>query len=709
MCCSGFFVLLPGLMKPFARIVPLLVAGGAVLVACSLPLLSLLVPNNFVQSLEWDSYDWRMKLANRSSTVSSTNLAALYLDEASLEFLADRLKVNWPFPRQVHGRIVREMKFQGATGVAFDVLFTGLRPMDAPLERDDGSGDLEESDDFFARQLLEAGNVIVGTGFEAEPSPLFAEAAAGVGFIRAEPDPDGVLRRIKPLADDERGIKRWHLGVLLAARELGLKLDEAEMRPGLIRLQDGLGRWLEIPLDASGNMLVDWNLTWNDPRILTLSYGIAVDLDLERELGGEPAHRARLEEYRQAGRDDLVGGAPFAGRLVVVGSIAEGNNVTDRGATPLSPNTPLVSTHLNVANTLLTGRFIRQVGTGTEFMIVFLLAVLTCRITWRNQILRGAVWMIGLGLLWTGATVYFFVDHRTWLPLIAPLAGGLLIPYLSLVTYRVIFEEREQRRVKQVFKRIVSPNVVNELLSAEKLSLGGARRKLTVFFADVRGFTEMTDSTHARAEQFVRDHQLAGPEAEQYFDDSAREVLATVNLYLGTIADVIKKHDGTLDKYIGDCVMAFWGAPTPNEQHAVACVRAAIEAQRSIYELNRKRAVENDRRKAEAGEGVEVELLPLLTLGTGINSGIATVGLMGSEEHISNYTVFGREINLASRLEGFSGRGRIIVGENTFLDLQRFAPELAATCVKQAPASFKGFRESLTTYEVPWREPVPPA
>jgi adenylate cyclase len=311
-----------------------------------------------------------------------------------------------------------------------------------------------------------------------------------------------------------------------------------------------------------------------------------------------------------------------------------------------------------------------------------------------------------VAILTTG--VLAFTHHHVWIPVVNPIVGGVLVPYVSLVSYRVIFEEREQRRIKQIFKRVVSPNVVNELLAAEHLSLGGARRHITVFFADVRGFTEMTDSTHARAEQYVREHQLAGEAAEAHYDQSAREVLATVNLYLGTIADIIKKHEGTLDKYIGDCVMAFWGAPIADEKHAVACVQAAIEAQRAIYRLNQERAAENERRKAAAKDG-EVELLPLLTLGTGINSGIATVGLMGSEEHTFSYTVFGREVNLASRLEGFSGRGRIIIGPNTFADLQRFAPELAATCIKLDGNSFKGFREAIVTYEVPWKTAAAPA
>src|SRR6185503_18018169 len=115
---------------------------------------------------------------------------------------------------------------------------------------------------------------------------------------------------------------------------------------------------------------------------------------------------------------------------------------------------------------------------------------------------------------------------------------------------------------------------VQELLKTEKLSLRGARRKVTVFFADVRGFTEMTDESHARAEKYVQDYHLSAEAAEAYLDEQSEEVLRTVNLYLSLIADTVKKHEGTLDKYIGDCVMAFWGSPTPNEKHAAAGVRA---------------------------------------------------------------------------------------------------------------------------------------
>ena len=135
--------------------------------------------------------------------------------------------------------------------------------------------------------------------------------------------------------------------------------------------------------------------------------------------------------------------------------------------------------------------------------------------------------------------------------------------------------------------------------SAEKLSLGGARREVTIFFADVRGFTTLSDEMHQRVADFIQEHELDYEAADKCIEESAQETLETVNLYLATVADAVKKHGGTLDKYIGDCVMAFWGAPTPDERHASNCVRAAIDAQRTIHDLNAKRSALNNVRETE--------------------------------------------------------------------------------------------------------------
>jgi adenylate cyclase len=207
----------------------------------------------------------------------------------------------------------------------------------------------------------------------------------------------------------------------------------------------------------------------------------------------------------------------------------------------------------------------------------------------------------------------------------------------------------------------------------------------------------------------VAHHGLSAGAAEAFLDERARDVLTTVNLYLGKVADTIKQHNGTLDKYIGDCVMAFWGAPTASERQAVLCVQAAIEAQRAVRALNLSRTAVNQQRREENKTRAAVGLPPLpslmlLALGTGINTGMATVGLMGSDIHLLNYTVFGREVNLASRLEGLSGRGRILISQSTHAELKAQAPDLAALCTELPPTTVKGFREPVRIYEVRWAD-----
>jgi adenylate cyclase len=285
----------------------------------------------------------------------------------------------------------------------------------------------------------------------------------------------------------------------------------------------------------------------------------------------------------------------------------------------------------------------------------------------------------------------------------------VILQHFVLVIHRVIFEEREKRRVRSVFSKLVSPNVVNEVLASDVMALNGARREVTVFFADVRGFTALTDQAQEQIAQFVRNSDVDLVTAEKYFEASAREMLEAVNLYLAAVADVIKKHGGTLDKYIGDCVMAFWNAPTPNDDHALACVKAAIDAQRAIQALNEQRQAQNPAREIEnrARQVAGLPPKPLhvsLQLGTGINTGPVTAGFMGSDQHILNYTVFGREVNLASRLESHSGSGRIIISDTTYNHLLRIAPELAAKCVELFPVKPKGFMNPVRIYEVPWQE-----
>jgi adenylate cyclase len=584
----------------------------------------------------------------------------------------------------------------GAEVVGFDVLFKERHPPDPSTDLSLANGLVMASDNYFAVQLQQTGNAVLAVFGETlgdewravAPDPLFRTNALAMGLAVSEDDADGVLRRVRPYQDDPVHGRIWQLGIVMACRRLGLDLEKAEVRPDriVLRGQDGMERVL--PLDEHGRFLINWQLTWNDPRLAKTSF---------QEAAGfveSPGDQAPVE---------------WAGKLVFVGSIGTGNNISDVGTTPLAQETYLVSKHWNLAHSILQGAFIHRAPWVLDYLLIILMGVGASVMTMKLR----APWptlLVGVGvILYVVLALALFLSFRFWLPLVLPLVGGVVAPHGCLVAYQVLFEQKEKRRVQNVFSKVVSPDVVHELLQAKALNLGGVRRNITVLFTDVRGFTEMTNTGQEQAELYVNEHGLVGPEAEDHYNRQAAVMLSTVNDYLGTIARQIKKHQGTLDKYIGDCVMAFWGAPIENPDHAASCVRAAIDAQRAIYQLNKTRANENLKRQELnqelAATGKEpLALLSLLTLGTGINTGISIVGLMGSEDHILNYTVFGPGVNLASRLESVSGRGRIIIGESTFHELERFDPALANTCQALPEVVVKGIRTPVKIYEVPWKE-----
>jgi len=727
---------------------------------------------DFPERLERMTYDLRVRAARHYPAPAATNLAFVSIEESSIKAVQSGefqgVKLGYRFgllwPRQVYGRLVDELSAQGAEAVGFDVLFGELRPDHPSVQIGTNIFEREESDNFFADQLRRAGNVILAMSPELIPPRLFATNALALGDISTERDTDGILRRVKafrdlrrwhPLiqkieADPElavsltnalfapgkiilpqtgltnaieipvdaennfaladllgeplpRGLpakakaftteRVWHMGILLAAQQLKLDLAKStvDLPGGKIILRGTNGVQRVIPVDAEGYFLVDWRLTPDDPRLLRMPVESLLWQDRQRLLG-----------ETNGLRDDL------RGKLVIVGSAMQGNDLTDRGATPLEHDTLLVSKHWNIANSVITGQFIRRTTLPEDLALIVLLGALTAVLTWQLGAFTASIATTVLIAGYTALTFLIFIKLRLWLPLIFPVLGAIFVEHVSLVTYRVVFEEREQRRVKSVFSKIVAPDVVTELLGVEKLLLGGTRREVTVFFADVRGFTTFTDQLQENVAEYVRTHDVDLLTAEKYYEESARETLEIVNRYLAAVADAVKNHHGTLDKYIGDCVMAFWNAPVLNGRHALAAVEAAIEAQRAILQLNEQRLAENAAREVEnllrvaAGQPPK-PLHIALQLGTGINTGTVTVGLMGSNQHILNYTVFGREVNLASRLEGVSGSGRIIISDTSYNQLLRHAPMVAAKCTELFPVQVKGIKNAVRIYEVAWK------
>jgi class 3 adenylate cyclase/CHASE2 domain-containing sensor protein len=759
LCCSGFFVFFGAVKLTPARSIPALIASGVILAVCVIRVLQF----DFFERLERMTYDMRVREALKFSPPVASDLGFIAINEDSIKAvwngsLGYKFGLYWP--RQVYGRLVDELAEQGARAVALDIIFGELRPDHASVDMGDGT--FPDSDEFFALQMRHASNVIIALTKEVIPPALFATNALALGDITTEKDSDGILRRVQVFriytnwhpafrqAETEFGLdlnkarvekrrivlpqaggtnisvpldnegnfdladfvgdaippgmerkpkpftkeRAWHMGVVLAARELKLDLARAEvdLPHGRITLRGEGGIERVIPVDESGYFYVDWCLPPDHPQ-----------LTQERIEGLLLQNKLRL-----LGLSEGLSNS-WRGKLAVVGSSeAIGNNLTDRGATPISKDTLLVSKHWNVANSIITGRFVQRAPLAVDLALIIILGTLTALVTWRARVLLASIMALWLFIGYAVLGVALYVQTRYWIPLVLPLLGALVMTYVCVVAWRVVFEQAERRRVKSIFGTVVSEKIMDELLQAENLSLVGARREITVLFADVRGFTELTDSSQERVAEYVRQNQLEGAAAEVCFDEQARETLETVNLYLGLVADTIIKEDATLDKFIGDCVMAFWGAPTANPRHALACVRATIDAQRAIHELNGRRAIENKQRELENLARVSAGLrpkpiLPVLLLGSGINTGMATVGLMGSETKTRNYTVFGREVNLASRLEGLSGRGRIFISQTTYEHLVREDAALAATCIAQAPQKVKGISTEVKVYEVPWR------
>jgi class 3 adenylate cyclase/CHASE2 domain-containing sensor protein len=749
-----------------SSLVPVLICAAVTTSACLLEWLDETDNFTLLQRVEWITYDWRVRMAARHNPAAATNLGFVFISDESIEAVLDGMDGALPYryglqwPRQVYGRLVHELREQGATAIGFDIVFAEERPDHAAVLVNEKE---IPSDEFFARELAAASDVILPAEKSLVPTDLFRTNAWVVADISARREVDGILRRARAFSSvtvwhptvrraarkfgwkiaaaqvehekivfpredsDARDVlplngsgqfnaaqleaalqqqksaeqkweqpfevkRLWQLGISLAARQLNLDLERARIHldQGIIEIPGADGMHI-IPIDRQGRVYIDWSITPTDRRLT------------------KEAIEYLLEQYelRRAGKFESVTNR-WAGKLAVIGSTATGNNLTDMGATPLEHETYLVAQHWNVANSLLVNRFIRPLSLSWKLLLTILFGIVATLLTLHLRPLHAVLAVAGIAAGYVTLACWAFMGWRVWLPIVLPVGLSLMLTHVSLVVYLVRLEQQLRRRTKDIFSKVVSPDVVRELLEVERLSLGGTRRCVTVFFADVRGFTAVTDSSQQRAERFVTERGLVGDAAQKYFDSEAEAVLNAVNPYLSILADVIKQHDGTLDKYIGDCVMAFWGAPVKKPRHAVCCVHAAIEAQRAIFEFNQQRIAENERRAGEnirrATSGKEpMPMLEVLTLGTGINTGFVNVGMVGSEAHLMNYTIFGREVNLASRLESASGRARILISESTYQELLRDEPELAAACREQEPLELKGFLDRIKAYEVPWR------
>ena len=563
------------------------------------------------------------------------------IDEESLAALG-----QWPWPRTQIADLVNRITALGGAVVAFDIIFAEpdrLSPgqvVDAFHDLDEAtrtrlksmpSNDRVLAEGFKASQVvlgqsgynkaLERSAEIVGPklplaaiGGDPKPNlvwypgllqnlPELEAAAKGRGLITIRPDRDGIVRRV-PTVTRAQGriipsLPVETLRIATGGGPLLIRSDEAGITGISIAGQ-------EIPTDANAQLWV--HFTPHDPKRYVPAKSIL---------------------------DGTVSPERIAGRLVLVGTSAIG--LHDVKSTPIDPVMPGVEIHAQVLESILTKSYLARPAytVGAEVIMAVVVGLL---IIWILPIFRPWVVLVfgaSLAVSFANLTWYFYDRNGLLIDVAYPMASSFMI-YLAMVFTNYLHEERQRRQIRGAFSQYLSPALVEQLAKdPQKLVLGGASRETSVLFTDVRGFTSI---------------------AELYKDDP-QGLTRLMNGFLTPLSRVVIDHKGTIDKYMGDAIMAFWNAPLDDPVHAINACSAALEMLERLKDLNQRRREEAD--------GGDMPFIPL-DVGIGINTGQCVVGNMGSDLRF-DYSVMGDSVNLASRLEGQSKSYGvpIIVGSRT--------------------------------------------
>jgi adenylate cyclase len=436
-------------------------------------------------------------------------------------------------------------------------------------------------------------------------TPLLEAAADGRGLLTIWTERDGMVRRV-PMIMQAQGVTMPSLSfemlrVATGTDTIFIKSDAAGIKSVAVK-------GFEVPTDRNGQLWV--HFAHYDPSI----YVSAADV-----LEGSVA-------------PDVV-----AGKLVLIGTSAVGLN--DIKTTPVSPAMPGAEIHAQVLEAALTGTLLSQPPYGPllEFSAALLLGIL---VIWFAPKF-GPVTLVAVGGLFAslliGTSWFFYTQHRLLIDPTYPLLSTTAI-YLTLIFSSFVREQAQRRQIRSAFGQYLSPALVEQLAQApEKLVLGGEEREMTVMFSDVRGFTSISES----------------------YKHDPQGLTTLMNRFLTPLTNAILARKGTIDKYMGDAIMAFWNAPLDDKEHQINACEAALDMLERIDVLNKQRELE-----AQDGGHAYIPI----NVGVGLNTGTCVVGNMGSDLRF-DYSVLGDSVNLASRLEGQSKEYGfpIIVGSATAL------------------------------------------
>lgn len=538
----------------------------------------------------------------------------------------------------------------------------------------------KKDDEIFARSIKELGNVHLPAGFKlsenkslfrwesgsffnklyfdytkkiaesGKGSPLYAEwalpqmdsiavNAVNSGHISIFPDPDGVLRHFPLIIKiDSLFFPSAALSMFLDYNEIPFEKVKINWGKSLVvpALPGGyLDNDLIIPIDEKGKVFVPYYSFWGDQKTKHMG------MDNFMKLASEADNYDELLEY-------------FEGNFILISDISVGSS--DLGQTTIEENVPLITIHGALLNAMLTNTFYQKWGALAAALIIFPFAL----IIGISTITRSVLPLYFCGIFCTAGFAFFGYYQITNFMLfpVVTVSGALLLVFFGTLSIQQIIVTKDQAFIKNAFSKYVPQKVVDQLLeNPALLKLGGEERIISILFADIANFTTIAESM------------------------KSTELVSLLNEYLTNMTDIIIAEGGTIDKYIGDAILAEFGVPIKMENHAGAAVSAALLMQKKAKELYEQRETNQPRLKCRIG----------------INSGEVTVGNMGSNQ-VFDYTVIGDAVNLASRLESINKRyhTQILISEFTYSEIP---PDTFLTRMVDI-IKVKGKSKAVKIYEV---------
>ena len=561
---------------------------------CSI-VISALYSTRAFNRLELITFDLMSRI-HRTDTTTHEDIVVILIDESSLKAL-NPIVGRWPWPRFVYAEMMDYLLKGEPAAIAFDILFTENEFSE--------SGGLLDSDMFLVDMTSFGGNVYHAyqlvkdiedeynknlldnplpqwlrerfalKGLKPQmrskannyylPFTELAEASYGLGIVEFSPDMDGVFRRTAPL----RSYMDDYFPVMGLAPVLDvLGIEEIKFDRKALWLDD-----LKIPLGSDGQYLINMYANYN-----TFSAGGIL---------------ASIQSLADGDIENLiVSPEEFKDKIIYIGASAAG--IEDLKPTSLSNNTPGVFLHASLASNLLNGDFLVPPKPLATVFIVFLLSFISSgSVLLLNRMTLKVALPLGAGGLYILFAIFQFRGNYVY-EIITPIIG-IVVSFIAAFVYLSLTEGREKRKVRRMLGQYVSPHMLSEIENSIEDVLKakvGTKEKVTVLFSDIRGFTSISEN------------------------EPAERIVKMLNMYFSSWSDSIFEEDGMIDKFVGDAVMALWGAPLKRDDHALRAVRAAMGMLSKLPELNEK--------LKESG-------YPQLKIGVGINTGEAILGNIGSE------------------------------------------------------------------------------